>query len=165
MEQDQVVHPNHYNKGEFEVVEVLSELGDGPGYVMGAILKYLVRAEGKLDSAGYHDPALSIDKAVFWATYLIPIYKDDGWSALSGKHRGIEQIIELDLKGRVVPSERLAQAFGCRGCYAEALARFLDVTRAPRHGNGLVNAKTIKALKLALENLAEYLRAEEGATT
>ena len=44
---EQINHPEHYNKGKFEVIEVIADQGWEEGFCRGNALKYIGRAGEK----------------------------------------------------------------------------------------------------------------------
>ena len=44
---EKINHPNHYNSGSLEVIEVIDDAGLGEGFCLGNALKYILRARHK----------------------------------------------------------------------------------------------------------------------
>jgi len=44
---EKVNHPDHYNSGRFEVIDVIVDAGYGEGFCLGNVLKYILRAKHK----------------------------------------------------------------------------------------------------------------------
>ena len=44
---EKVNHPDHYNSGQYEVVDVIDDAGFGEGFCLGNALKYILRARHK----------------------------------------------------------------------------------------------------------------------
>ena len=44
---EKVNHPDHYNSGQYEVVDVIDDAGFGEGFCLGNALKYILRAKHK----------------------------------------------------------------------------------------------------------------------
>ena len=44
---EKVNHPDHYNSGQYEVIDVIDDAGLGEGFCLGNALKYILRAKHK----------------------------------------------------------------------------------------------------------------------
>jgi len=44
---EKVNHPDHYNSGEYESIDVIEDAGFGEGFCLGNALKYILRARHK----------------------------------------------------------------------------------------------------------------------
>jgi hypothetical protein len=44
---EKVNHPNHYNSGQYEAIDVIDDAGYGEGFCLGNALKYILRAKHK----------------------------------------------------------------------------------------------------------------------
>ena len=49
MNKEKVNHPDHYNSGKFEAIDVIADAGYGEGFCLGNVLKYILRAKHKED--------------------------------------------------------------------------------------------------------------------
>ena len=49
MNKEKVNHPDHYNSGKFEAMDVIADAGYGEGFCVGNALKYILRAQHKED--------------------------------------------------------------------------------------------------------------------
>ena len=49
MSKEKVNHPDHYNSGKFEAIDVIGDAGYGEGFCLGNVLKYVLRAKHKED--------------------------------------------------------------------------------------------------------------------
>ena len=49
MNKEKVNHPDHYNSGKFEAIDVIVDAGYGDGFCLGNVLKYVLRAQHKED--------------------------------------------------------------------------------------------------------------------
>ena len=47
LDKETVNHPDHYNSGEYEAIEVIRDAGLGEGFCLGNVLKYILRAKHK----------------------------------------------------------------------------------------------------------------------
>jgi|TARA_B100000282_G_C31295726_1_gene293116 hypothetical protein len=47
MKKEKVNHPDHYNKGEFEVIDVIEDWFDGLDFCAGNVIKYVARYKHK----------------------------------------------------------------------------------------------------------------------
>ena len=47
LDKEKVNHPDHYNSGQYEVVDVIDDAGFGEGFCLGNALKYILRAKHK----------------------------------------------------------------------------------------------------------------------
>ena len=43
LDKEKVNHPDHYNSGQYEVVDVIDDAGFGEGFWLGNALKYILR--------------------------------------------------------------------------------------------------------------------------
>ena len=68
---EKVNHPNHYNSGKYEVMDVIDDAGFTEGFCLGNALKYILRAKHK---ESYIE---DIKKAQWYLEYLIQ-RNDDG---------------------------------------------------------------------------------------
>ena len=62
---EKVNHPDHYNNGKYEVMDVIEDAGFGEGFCLGNALKYILRAKHK---ENYIE---DIKKANWYLEYLI----------------------------------------------------------------------------------------------
>lgn len=67
---DQVMHPQHYNSGKFEVIEVIED--QGLGFHLGNSIKYICRA-GKKNPDKYVE---DLEKAIWYLRRAIEITKE-----------------------------------------------------------------------------------------
>ena len=67
---EKVNHPNHYNCGSLEVIEVIDDAGLGEGFCLGNALKYILRAKHK---ENYIE---DLKKAKWYLDYLIQRSED-----------------------------------------------------------------------------------------
>ena len=58
-------HPDHYNSGQYEVVDVIDDAGFGEGFCLGNALKYILRARHK------ENYVEDLKKAKWYLEYLI----------------------------------------------------------------------------------------------
>ena len=65
MGKEKVNHPDHYNSGQYEVVDVIDDAGFGEGFCLGIALKYILRAKHK---ENYLE---DLKKAKWYLEYLI----------------------------------------------------------------------------------------------
>jgi len=69
---DKVNHPEHYNKGDREVIEIIEDqclpVNGYRGFLMGNVLKYVCRHPHK------GTPGLDLEKAEFYLKKLIDTY-------------------------------------------------------------------------------------------
>ena len=65
MGKEKVNHPDHYNSGQYEVVDVIDDAGFGEGFCLGNALKYILRAKHK---ENYLE---DLKKAKWYLEYLI----------------------------------------------------------------------------------------------
>ena len=49
LNKEKVNHPDHYNSGKFEAIDVIADAGYGEGFCLGNVLKYILRAKHKED--------------------------------------------------------------------------------------------------------------------
>ena len=62
---EKVNHPDHYNSGQYEAIDVIDDAGFGEGFCLGNALKYILRAKHK---ENYIE---DIKKAKWYLEYLI----------------------------------------------------------------------------------------------
>jgi hypothetical protein len=62
---EKVNHPDHYNSGNYEAIDVIEDAGFGEGFCLGNALKYILRAKHK------EDYIEDIKKAQWYLEYLI----------------------------------------------------------------------------------------------
>tara|TARA_B100000214_G_C23772262_1_gene537313 strand:+ start:339 stop:554 length:216 start_codon:yes stop_codon:yes gene_type:complete len=62
---EKINHPNHYNSGSLEVIEVIDDAGLGEGFCLGNALKYILRARHK------ENYVEDLEKAKWYLDYLI----------------------------------------------------------------------------------------------
>ena len=62
---EKVNHPDHYNSGQYEVVDVIDDAGCGEGFCLGNALKYILRARHK------ENYVEDLKKAKWYLEYLI----------------------------------------------------------------------------------------------
>ena len=62
---EKVNHPDHYNSGKYEVMDVIEDAGFGEGFCLGNALKYILRAKHK---ENYLE---DLKKAKWYLEYLI----------------------------------------------------------------------------------------------
>ena len=65
MGKEKVNHPDHYNSGQYEVVDVIDDVGFGEGFCLGNALKYILRAKHK------ENYVEDLKKAKWYLEYLI----------------------------------------------------------------------------------------------
>ncbi len=65
MSKEKINHPDHYNSGQYEVVDVIDDAGFGEGFCLGNALKYILRAKHK---ENYLE---DLKKAKWYLEYLI----------------------------------------------------------------------------------------------
>ena len=68
---DIVNHPNHYNQGKFEVIEVIED--QKLGFHLGNAIKYILRAGKKYPEKTIED----LEKAIWYLRRHIEILKDN----------------------------------------------------------------------------------------
>jgi len=68
---EKVNHPDHYNSGKYEVMDVIDDAGFTEGFCLGNALKYILRAKHK---ENYIE---DIKKAQWYLEYIIQ-RNDDG---------------------------------------------------------------------------------------
>jgi len=68
---EKVNHPDHYNSGKYEVMDVIDDAGFTEGFCLGNALKYILRAKHK---ENYME---DIKKAQWYLEYIIQ-RNDDG---------------------------------------------------------------------------------------
>ena len=71
MNKEKVNHPDHYNSGKFEVIDVIADAGYGEGFCLGNALKYILRAKHK------ENYVEDLKKAKWYLEYMIE-RADDG---------------------------------------------------------------------------------------
>ncbi len=62
---EKVNHPDHYNSGQYEVIDVIDDAGFGEGFCLGNALKYILRARHK------ENYVEDLKKAKWYLEYLI----------------------------------------------------------------------------------------------
>ena len=62
---EKVNHPDHYNSGQYEVVDVIDDAGFGEGFCLGNALKYILRAKHK------ENYVEDLKKAKWYIDYII----------------------------------------------------------------------------------------------
>ena len=62
---EKINHPNHYNSGSLEVIEIIDDAGLGEGFCLGNALKYILRARHK------ENYVEDLEKAKWYLDYLI----------------------------------------------------------------------------------------------
>ena len=62
---EKVNHPDHYNSGQYEVIDVIDDAGLGEGFCLGNALKYILRAKHK------ENYVEDLKKAKWYLDYLI----------------------------------------------------------------------------------------------
>ena len=62
---EKVNHPDHYNSGQYEVVDVIDDAGFCEGFCLGNALKYILRAKHK------ENYVEDLKKAKWYLEYLI----------------------------------------------------------------------------------------------
>ena len=65
MGKEKVNHPDHYNNGEYEVMDVIEDAGFGEGFCLGNALKYILRAKHK------ENYVEDLKKAKWYIDYII----------------------------------------------------------------------------------------------
>ena len=65
MNKEKVNHPDHYNNGEYEVMDVIEDAGLGEGFCLGNALKYILRAKHK------ENYVEDLKKAKWYIDYII----------------------------------------------------------------------------------------------
>ena len=65
MGKEKVNHPDHYNSGQYEVVDVIDDAWFGEGFCLGNALKYILRAKHK------ENYVEDLKKATWYLEYLI----------------------------------------------------------------------------------------------
>ena len=69
---EKVNHPDHYNSGKYEVMDVIDDAGFTEGFCLGNALKYILRAKHK---ENYME---DIKKAQWYLEYIIQRNDDGG---------------------------------------------------------------------------------------
>ena len=64
---EMVDHPDHYNTGKIEVIDLIKDLGMAEDFCIGNAIKYISRYKHK------ENPLEDIKKAVWYLNYLIEI--------------------------------------------------------------------------------------------
>ena len=72
MSKEKVNHPDHYNSGKFEAIDVIADAGYGEGFCLGNIIKYAQRYGKKEGEARNHN----LMKIIHYAIILMD-KKDD----------------------------------------------------------------------------------------
>ena len=67
MNKEKVNHPDHYNSGKFEAIDVIADAGYGEGFCLGNVLKYILRAKHK------EDEIEDLKKARWYLDYYIKL--------------------------------------------------------------------------------------------
>ena len=70
MGKEKVNHPDHYNSGQYEVVDVIDDAGFGEGFCLGNALKYILRAKHK------ENYVEDLKKAKWYLEYVIERAED-----------------------------------------------------------------------------------------
>ena len=70
MNKEKVNHPDHYNNGEYEVMDVIEDAGFGEGFCLGNALKYILRAKHK------ENYVEDLKKAKWYLEYVIERAED-----------------------------------------------------------------------------------------
>ena len=65
MNKEKVNHPEHYNSGKYEVMDVIEDAGFGEGFCLGNALKYILRARHK------ENYVEDLKKAKWYIDYII----------------------------------------------------------------------------------------------
>ena len=65
MNKEKINHPDHYNSGKYEVMEVSEDAGFGEGFCLGNALKYILRAKHK------ENYVEDLKKAKWYIDYII----------------------------------------------------------------------------------------------
>ena len=65
MNKEKVNHPEHYNSGKYEVMDVIEDAGFGEGFCLGNALKYILRAKHK------ENYVEDLKKAKWYIDYII----------------------------------------------------------------------------------------------
>ena len=65
MNKEKVNHPEHYNGGKYEVMDVIEDAGFGEGFCLGNALKYILRAKHK------ENYVEDLKKAKWYIDYII----------------------------------------------------------------------------------------------
>ena len=77
MNKEKVNHPDHYNSGKFEAIEVIGDAGYGEGFCLGNVLKYVLRAKHK------EDEIEDLKKARWYLDYWITLLEAETLGASS----------------------------------------------------------------------------------
>jgi len=67
LNKEKVNHPDHYNSGKFEAIDVIDDAGYGEGFCLGNVLKYILRAKHK------EDEIEDLKKARWYLDYYIKL--------------------------------------------------------------------------------------------
>ena len=67
LNKEKVNHPDHYNSGKFEAMEVIADAGYGEGFLLWNVLKYTLRAKHKEDEVD------DLKKARWYLDYWIQL--------------------------------------------------------------------------------------------
>ena len=70
MNKEKVNHPDHYNSGKYEVMDVITDAGYGEGFCLGNALKYILRAKHK------ENYVEDLKKAKWYLEYMIERAED-----------------------------------------------------------------------------------------
>ena len=70
MNKEKVNHPDHYNSGKYEVMDVITDAGYGEGFCLGNALKYILRAKHK------ENYVEDLKKAKWYLEYMIERVED-----------------------------------------------------------------------------------------
>ena len=65
MNKEKINHPDHYNSGKYEVMDVIEDAGFGEGFCLGNALKYILRAKHK------ENYVEDLKKAKWYIDYII----------------------------------------------------------------------------------------------
>ena len=71
MQSEKVNHPDHYNSGKFEAIDVIADAGYGEGFCLGNVLKYVLRAKHK------EDEIEDLKKARWYLDYWITLLEGE----------------------------------------------------------------------------------------
>ena len=77
LQSEKVNHPDHYNSGKFEAIDVIADAGYGEGFCLGNVLKYILRAKHK------EDEIEDLKKARWYLDYWIRLLEDETLAASS----------------------------------------------------------------------------------
>ena len=65
MNKEKINHPDHYNSGKYEVMDVIEDAGFGEGFCLGNALKYILRDRHK------ENYVEDLKKAKWYIDYII----------------------------------------------------------------------------------------------